>query len=619
MRIWQGRYIVDLMSEGVVTVPKDHSSYSVHNNKGVEHLYEWLCLRLGWLERQDNRLPIHKRIDSIDISSISIETFWIYLSEYVDFHGLSHPDSISLVALVLCSSPYAAICHLFNLKGLSVPLKLIEYVKSRCELLAGGVPTSEKRPVVNRMARKSMPFNLYEYLSMDLLCSPNSDHIWMHGYAILLWNLGRRCSVVSSIQVSKIHAYFDCISFGILPPAANQAPLFMDRPFHFYANPEAPHLCPFLALAIQLSYFGCGKDNQLFAGNHQSKRFGWNFTSYLKQKESVLKSDYDLQPADIGVSSFYQGAHDYIGDSQWPHAQDAFFARTAGRSRVISSSSHYSLERDCCLGRLLSGLPFLTPSFMILPPRFHPDAAVDTDIEACFPAVSPNRLHFIPVLRILLASLVYHADWIYKHVDKASPLRAKLPYSSPQMIARLSKSLLSPYSYEDHLSPTGIPPEMSHIPSHSAGRHSADSPSSPVKSSARKLRNSTLRKPKKDWKLPSVCLTGGWELWWLGDRSLGVLPFRELDIQSDIPASQRKLFYEWRSVFRRLESALRSRALIPEVVDENAVGKMFLRLIPLLSKVCGSSSRLLQLTVATVARKVRQSRELFDSMCEETL
>ena len=60
------------------------------------------------------------------------------------------------------------------------------------------------------------------------------------------------------------------------------------EPFHLYANPLQPEICPVLALSLYLMYFGGAlQDGKLFTGcgDSQEKRFSDIFHRFLRENE----------------------------------------------------------------------------------------------------------------------------------------------------------------------------------------------------------------------------------------------------------------------------------------------------------------------------------------------
>ena len=78
----------------------------------------------------------------------------------------------------------------------------------------------------------------------------------------------------------------------------------------------------------------------------------------------------------------------------------------------------------------------------------------------------------------------------------------------------------------------------------------------------------------ENWKLPSINLSTGWNLWWRGEPDKGIKPYREIVSHIDVPSASRERFRFWMSIFKRLETILRRLGSFVEEPSDEQVEKM---------------------------------------------
>jgi hypothetical protein len=79
---------------------------------------------------------------------------------------------------------------------------------------------------------------------------------------------------------------------------------------------------------------------------------------------------------------------------------------------------------DQYLGRVMACLPQLKADFATLPPHFHSqkDTTINETINRMFPHLVSKRNNLKTVSSLLLASLVYHADWLKENLPSQHPV-----------------------------------------------------------------------------------------------------------------------------------------------------------------------------------------------------
>jgi hypothetical protein len=198
---------------------------------------------------------------------------------------------------------------------------------------------------------------------------------------------------------------------------------------YLFANPVAPEICPFLALAL----FFATADNS--SANKQalfpSPTVEQSFTRHLSASLGAVDPD-GPDPRQLGVDPVHRGATAYAEACADPWER---YDLTPCRPflRELRDGARHRVY-----GRTVAGLPHDSDDFALLPPHFpyghELPAETNKGIDEALDLFAQNFVggeRGRAVARILLASIVYHLDW----------LRQELPPSSPVWNARLFTSL----------------------------------------------------------------------------------------------------------------------------------------------------------------------------------
>ncbi|KAF0735078.1 hypothetical protein Ae201684P_002905 [Aphanomyces euteiches] len=324
----------------------------------------------------------------------------------------------------------------------------------------------------------------------------------------------------------------------------------------------------------------------------------------------------------------------------------------------------YEAAGDRFTGRVATGLPINSVDLSILPPHFTnaPSEFISDTIAIVFPKlVSQSHLH--GALRLLLASLVYHCDFIKKMLPFNHPLLSTALFTTHGFIESLRPMLFSGLN-SPHLTPTGIPPFVEllrHLKlnqeaiellpnvildgvreiiderglasgnitreyfestlSKALSTIAAGTSSNPVPSDCSTNRpeydvhhwNGQLHMLPIDFKFPSVDLMTAWTLWWHGNPSQKVPSFKKINTRDLSLKTERKEFYEWRHIMNQLTSFYVSKtghepnvhSTTADLVEAFDVCKDLLAPISDMTPK-NRKRRHSQLCVSTTARLVRQ-------------
>ena len=127
--------------------------------------------------------------------------------------------------------------------------------------------------------KKPVSFAVYKKMC-EILYKGNgesrSDYLFAHAFLTLEWNLMARSDNCLRMHVSRFQWYGDSLQFFFGKHKHSQTGENSSEPWHVYANPKNPFICPILALSKYVfsnpDLVNDGK-NLLFPGEHQYERF----------------------------------------------------------------------------------------------------------------------------------------------------------------------------------------------------------------------------------------------------------------------------------------------------------------------------------------------------------
>ena len=115
----------------------------------------------------------------------------------------------------------------------------------------------------------------------------SDEFLFAHAFFTIEWSLVARADNVVHLSVEHIEWCSDCLVFYFATTKTDQSGEKQFLPWHVYANPLKPHICPVLAFSkYVLSHPGVLQDNgrnHLFPGSNQYSRFLKIFHKVLEQ------------------------------------------------------------------------------------------------------------------------------------------------------------------------------------------------------------------------------------------------------------------------------------------------------------------------------------------------
>ncbi|KAH9139324.1 hypothetical protein AeRB84_016405 [Aphanomyces euteiches] len=412
-----------------------------------------------------------------------------------------------------------------------------------------------------------------------------------------------RSQSTETVRFGHISSEEDAIGFTIFKSKTKQEGETNKDPKHCYSNPLKPSVCLFVALGIYLACNSQITSNSLFLDH--DKRIdlarAWAICS-TENGDDTSKSG----KKEIGTHSIRKGVATYAcsGTTGGPSIVSVCLRCGWSIGNVMERYFRYEAAGDQFTGRVVAGLPVNSAQFAILPPHFsnsnHP--AVINMLRLMFPNLT-TMSHLYSVIRLILASLVYHHDFL---VEILPPQHALL--SSALFRNRSSQQFLESLLITGDESPimrsTGIPPHIevykkldrnynsiTSIPKviyegisklldekgAASGNITKDVLESTISGAISKLfphlnqqaaqiddSSYNIDCSVEWWKeklmilpdnivFPSVDVATAWKLWWLGNPAQKLIPFSKIKL-SFLPSRLLKnILAEWTYLMSRME------------------------------------------------------------------
>ncbi|KAJ1442958.1 hypothetical protein B484DRAFT_462686 [Ochromonadaceae sp. CCMP2298] len=291
-------------------------------------------------------------------------------------------------------------------------------------------------------------------------------------FFVIMWNLMSRTDSVDGIMLQHIGWRDDSL---VIQEQGHKGDQTGTEKYwkHIYANPHKPEVCPVLALAV-LVFAGAPRANtgrqQLFMGSNSKDRFGKTLHQILWSLTEGEKQTLAQERADIGAYSLRKGSASYcLGQVGGPNPVTVQLRMGHSLGKVNDAYFFQGDGQDQLCGRMVSGLPFNNETFAVLPPRF--SSAVQArwwwNIDMWRQLVDGYDNYpdgFKTAFPYLLASIIYHEDYLRSHLYDAHPLwNSRVFANNPHLhVLRADGSILLGVGYcaDTGLRATGIPTHL---------------------------------------------------------------------------------------------------------------------------------------------------------------
>lgn len=302
-----------------------------------------------------------------------------------------------------------------------------------------------------------------------LLLDEINQMVFAWPFFVLQWNLIARSASVSTIMLEHITWESDSMIITTPKHKGDQEGAKC-YPKHIYANPLNPAICPILATALIIFCRSSRQDHnnqssspvknfRLFEGTNQEARFSSILAKVLNGLTDDEEHRLGAKKKEIGTHSARKGAASYCcGMVGGPSAIQVYLRAGWSLGNVQDRYLFSGNGGDQITGRVVSGLPYNDVSFAALPPHFE---HLNVNWETILPDYKHYPSTFKQAIPYLLASIVYHSDWLTTTLNSKHHLFSSYLYSSG-MINVLKDRVLTGSSYcnRTKMVSTGIPPHL---------------------------------------------------------------------------------------------------------------------------------------------------------------
>ena len=287
------------------------------------------------------------------------------------------------------------------------------------------------------------------------------------GWAFLtvMWSLMSRSDSIDQLTFHHFEWDGDCMKITEQSTKSDQGG---EKIFgkHMYANPNNPTVCPILALAVALFMRPQTGSMQVFIGTNGKDRFGNLLHVMLAALDPTQLATLGCQIDDVGLHSARKGSASHcLGQPGGPNICAVFLRMNHSLGALRDRYIHEGEGADALCGRMVVGLDFNSISFAVLPPHFNTaTSALLTDEfwRTILPNFDSLPTPFKSCLPYLLASVLYHEDFLRSKFPAAHSLWSAPVFANNPMYDQLKRGLLLGVGYceDTHMSATGIPPHL---------------------------------------------------------------------------------------------------------------------------------------------------------------
>ena len=204
----------------------------------------------------------------------------------------------------------------------------------------------------------------------------------------------------------------------------------------------------------------------VFVGTNGKDRFGNLLHGLLDILNATQKATLGCQVEDLGLHSTRKGSASFCtGQVGGPNICAVFLRMNHSLGQLRDRYIHEGEGADSLCGRMVVGLDFNSINFAVLPPHFN-TATTALLTEDFWRTVLPNfdnlPTPFKSCLPFLLASVLYHEDFLRIHLPQCHSLWSAPVFANNPLYNELKAGLLLGIGYCDdtYMSATGVPPHL---------------------------------------------------------------------------------------------------------------------------------------------------------------
>lgn len=332
--------------------------------------------------------------------------------------------------------------------------------------------TEKKKGNVDENEADAISSPLFQLL-MKWAVLEGNVFVWC--FALLMWNLMARSINVDCIALHSIkRGMSDSITFKYDETKMDKTGEFVQEK-NCYSNPFNPFVCIFTALGCYLSIYSetLEKTELLFLlpgrkGKTAAQNFARQISAIGERYANTIKSYLRLSHFNIHGLRKGSGTHAASATTCPPLFTSIACRGEWSMGKILDIYFRFAAGGDYYLGQLLSLKDAMSPQFATPCPHW-----IDPTDERVLEAM---RLTFGKVLvehedsdhdpygflSLLLASMVYHCDWMLQICsDSAHPFN-QIPLLSSPLLKELRENCLTMELNEHVPRVTGIPPHVVH-------------------------------------------------------------------------------------------------------------------------------------------------------------
>lgn len=362
-----------------------------------------------------------------------------------------------------------------------------------------------------------LSFDAYCTLAQAAFKMPNAKQMmFVWSFLVLQWNLLARSESVANIMLPHISWLDDALVIATPKSKADQEGVKCFAR-HLYANPANPTICPVLALALLVfgnSFFEAptSRDDEkrsqsvdqstahaassvapvlgsisqssapeehieqeseeldeafnrnfpLYPGSNTENHYSTVLRKLIEKLDPESKRALGCAPNQIGTHSIRKGAATYCTSLlSGPTAIQVFLRAGWSLGPVQDRYLFGGGGGDQLTGRVLAGLPLNDRLFSQLAPHFDAEGLRLINWNEILPGHLSYPVGFQAALPFLLASIIYHRDFLVSSLAPSHPLLSsflftsnQIPLLRPHVHSGLNKSPVS------NLTAHGIPPHI---------------------------------------------------------------------------------------------------------------------------------------------------------------
>jgi hypothetical protein len=370
----------------------------------------------------------------------------------------------------------SAMSYLFKLAGVERPKK---YNTSMSKYMGGmkRVTQAAKQHLGLKLTegKEAMSIGVYNKVAKRLFYSNKKEDVFCHLFFVLDWCLMKRAENCVHAKINHISFNDDALVFSFAKTKGNQTGDEFG-PWHVYANPDAPWICPHLAFARYICCYPdvLRADAPLFEGNNQYKRYSERLSNVLEEME--LDGDLDGKEAsDFGSHSVRKGVATWVAAGCTVSPPIVSLCLRAGWSLggVKDRYLFYENAGDQYVGRCASGLATDTTDFAISRPYFDFTSLEAGEglkrkkfIKLWLSDRLPNGIpkKSIELARNCFSTICYHYRHLQDNLDKNCVLRQSPIFKDiPESIYSVARIAYPWNKTTDTPTFTGIPPHVTQL------------------------------------------------------------------------------------------------------------------------------------------------------------